>query len=241
MEKNKAQRMIDLRLTPRLQAIADSINQYDTLADIGTDHAYLPIYLMLNEKIKCAIATDINKGPIEIAQNRIKQYKLEEKIETRQGSGLTVLKPGEADVIVVAGMGGMLISEIIEQSKTVAESAKTIVMQPMLDSGKLRRYLISNGYEIFEEELAKEDRKIYEIIWARYTGKVIETDSLMDIGPIIIEKKHLLARDLIDKKVTELNNILEKLDKIETEASQKRLQECRELLSYYNEVKQWVQ
>jgi tRNA (adenine22-N1)-methyltransferase len=241
MEKNKKQRMINLKLTPRLQAIADSINQYEILADIGTDHAYLPIYLMLNDKITKAIATDINKGPIDIAQERIKKYRLEDQIETRQGSGLTVLEPHEADAIVIAGMGGMLIADIIEQSKAVAVSAKVLVMQPMLDSGKLRRYLIQNGFEIFEEELAKEDRKVYEIIWARYTGQSVEATDMMDIGPIIIEKKHLLANDLIDKKIEELNNIIQKLGVTETELSQKRFQECKGLLDYYNEVKQWVQ
>jgi tRNA (adenine22-N1)-methyltransferase len=233
--------MINLKLTPRLQAIADSINQYEILADIGTDHAYLPIYLMLNEKIKKAIATDINKGPIDIAQERIRKYKLEDKIETRQGSGLTVLEPQEADAIVIAGMGGMLIADIIEQSKDVAVAAKVLVMQPMLDSGKLRTFLVQNGFEIFEEELAKEDKKVYEIIWARYTGKSVEVTSMMDIGPIIIEKKHLLANDLIDKKIEELNSIIEKLGATETELSQKRFQECKALLDYYNEVKQWVQ
>jgi tRNA (adenine22-N1)-methyltransferase len=233
--------MINLKLTPRLQAIADSINQYEILADIGTDHAYLPIYLMLNGKITKAIATDINKGPIDIAQERIRKYKLEDKIETRQGSGLTVLEPYETDVIVIAGMGGMLIADIIEQSKDVAVAAKVLVMQPMLDSGKLRTYLVQNGFEIFEEELAKEDKKVYEIIWARYTGKSVEVTSMMDIGPIIIEKKHLLANDLIDKKIEELNSIIEKLGATETELSQKRFQECKALLDYYNEVKQWVQ
>ena len=230
-----------MKLTPRLQAIADSIIDCEVLADIGTDHAYLPIYLVLNGKITKAITTDINKGPIEIAEKRIKKYKLEDKIETRQGSGLTVLKPLEADAIVIAGMGGMLIAEIIEQSKAVAAASKLLVMQPMLDSGKLRSYLLQNGFEIFEEELAKEDRKVYEIIWAKYTGNCIQTTSIMDIGPIIIHKKHLLARDLIERKTAELNSIIQKLEAKETKLSQKRLQECKELLNYYDEVKKWVQ
>lgn len=238
---NKLQRMINLKLTPRLQAIADGINESKVLADVGTDHAYLPIYLMQQGKISKAIATDINKGPIEIAQRRIKQYMLEGKIETRQGSGLMVLKPQEADTIVIAGMGGMLISEILEQSKAVAEAAQIIVMQPMLDSGRLRSYLIENGFEIVDEQLAKEESKIYEILWAKYTGNIQKAASLMDIGPIIIEKKHPLAVEFIDKKMTELKNILQKLGVGETETSQKRVQECQELLNYYNEVKQWVQ
>jgi len=229
-----------LKLTPRLQAIADGINNCEVLVDVGTDHANLPIYLILKGKAAKAIASDINKGPIEIARKRIKQYKLESKIEARQGSGLTVLKPQEADTIVIAGMGGMLISEIIEQSKEVAEAAKVLIMQPMLDSGKLRRYLMENGYDIFEEELAKEGKKIYEIIWAKFTGEKQVISSLMDIGHKILEKKHPLALELIDKKVTELQNIIQKLGEPETEMGQRRMQECKELLNYYNEVKQWV-
>jgi len=230
-----------LKLTPRLQAIADSINNGGVLADVGTDHAYLPIYLVQNGRISKAIASDINKGPIEIARKRIAAHCLEQKIEARQGSGFTVLKPKEADTIVIAGMGGMLISEIIEASKEVAESAEVLIMQPMLDSGKLRSYLLQNGFEIFDEELAKEDTKIYEIIWARYTGKPQEPAGLMNIGEIIIKKKHPLAVELIDKEIAEINNILQKLGNTESELTQKRVQECHELLNYYNEVRKWVQ
>lgn len=230
-----------MKLTPRLQVIADSINHCDVLADVGTDHAYLPIYLVLNKKIAKAIASDINKGPIDIAQKRVNQYHLQNQIETRQGNGLAVLKPYEADTIVIAGMGGMLISEIIEQSKDVAQAAKMLIMQPMLDSGKLRSYLLASGFEIIEEELAKEDRKIYEILWARYTGQAQEPKELMNIGDKIIQKRHPLAKEFIEKEMTELNNILQKLQNKETELSQKRIEECQKLLDYYNEVKKWVQ
>jgi tRNA (adenine22-N1)-methyltransferase len=233
--------MINLKLTPRLQAIADSIKKCEVLADVGTDHAYIPIYLMLQGDVEKAIATDINKGPIDIARKRIKQYKLENEIEVRQGSGLMVLKPHEADTIVIAGMGGILIADILEQSKAVAEAAKVLVLQPMLDSDKLRRYLLENGFEIIDEELAKEDRKIYEILWAKHTGKKQELKGLQDIGEKIIQKKHPLAMELIEKKIAELQKVLQKIGIADTEISQKRISECEELLSYYNEVKKWVQ
>lgn len=226
-----------MKLTPRLQIIADSINHCDTLADIGTDHAYLPIYLVKKGKIKQAIAGDINKGPIDIARGRIQANRLEEKIQARQGNGLTVLEPQEADTIVIAGMGGMLIAEIIEQSRPVAEAAKQLILQPMLDSGKLRSYLLEQGFEIFDEELAKEDRKLYEILWVRYTGQPEKAEGSLTIGPKIIEKRHPLALELIAKKEHELQVILEKLKNTETEHSQERIQECKSLLEYYNEVR----
>ena len=226
-----------MKLTPRLQIIADSIMDCDTLADIGTDHAYLPIYLAKKGKIKRAIAGDINKGPIEIARGRIGANRLEERIEARQGDGLAVLQPEEADVIVIAGMGGMLISEIIEQSRPVAESAKQLILQPMMDSGKLRCYLAEQGFEVFDEELAKEDRKLYEILWTRYTGTPKPVEGPMAIGPKIIEKNHPLALAFIEKKERELHAILDKLKNTETESSQERIQECRSLLEYYKEVR----
>lgn len=230
-----------MKLSPRLQAIADSIKSCTILADIGTDHAYIPIYLALEGCIDHAIAADINKGPLEIAQKGIQQYRLDDKIETRLGSGLTVLKPHEAEAIVIAGMGGMLIAEIIEASKDVAMSAKDLVLQPMQDSGKLRKYLLEQGFEIIDEELAKEDRKIYEILWVKYTGHSKIVESFIEIGPKVIEKKHPLAIELIDKKIKELKDVLEKLQAADTETSQRRRQECLELLEYYNEVKKWVQ
>jgi tRNA (adenine22-N1)-methyltransferase len=226
-----------MKLTPRLQIIADSVRDCDTLADIGTDHAYLPIELIKKGKIKRAIAGDINKGPIEIARGRICANKLEGKIEARQGNGLAVLQPEEADTIVIAGMGGMLIAEIIQQSRQVAEAAKQLILQPMTDSGKLRSYLLEQGFEIFDEELAKEDRKLYEILWVRYTGKPKPMGGPLEIGPKVIDKNHPLALALIGKKEQELHGILDKLKATETESSQVRIGECKSLLEYYKEVR----
>lgn len=230
-----------MKLSPRLQKIADSISDCNTIADIGTDHAYLPIYIVRKGVAKRAIASDVNKGPIEIAEGRIRAYRLENKIETRLGSGLTVLEENEADVVVIAGMGGMLIADIIAASMNVAKTAKNLVLQPMLDSGKLRAYLMDSGFEIFDEELVKEDRKFYEILWVRKTEQVNERPKYLEIGPKLIEKKHPLLEEFLNKKTNELQNVIEKLKDADTEGSQKRLSEYTELLKYYNEVRQWLQ
>lgn len=230
-----------MKLSPRLQIIADSIIDCDTLADIGTDHASIPIYLVQKGAVKRAIASDINKGPIEIAEARIKNNKLEDKIQTRLGSGLTILKQNEANIIVIAGMGGMLIADIIEASMEVAKSAEALILQPMLDSGRLREYLIRNGFEITDEELAKEDHKLYEVIWVRKANEPQSIESFLDIGPKLIEKKHYLAGELVDKKVKEIQNVMNKLVGVDTETGKARLSECQELLKYYNEVRKWLQ
>lgn len=230
-----------MKLSPRLQTIADCIRSRTTMADIGTDHAYLPIYMVRSGLMRRAIASDINKGPIEIAQNRIRQYKLETQIEARLGSGLMVLSPQETDAIVIAGMGGMLIADIIEQSRAVAEAAQELILQPMLDAEKLRSYLINNGFEIYDEELAKEDRRVYEIICARYTGCPHHHEGILVIGRKIIEKKHPLAAELIERKIKEQQDIIDKLTNKESEAGQRRLMECQERIDYFNEVKKWLQ
>lgn len=230
-----------MKLTPRLQTIADSIKNCNTLADIGTDHAHLPIYLTKQDVLMHAIASDINKGPIEIAEARIRQNGLQNKIETRQGSGLSVLKPREAEIIVIAGMGGILISEILEQDKEVAEAAELLILQPMQDSGKLRKYLVTHGFEIIDEELAKEESKLYEILWVKPKGRKQEAGEFMDIGSKLVEKKHPLLIELLEKKKNELNSIIPVLQQSNTVMSQKRLEECMKLINYYNEVKKWVQ
>lgn len=226
-----------MKLSPRLQKIADSIKNCETLADIGTDHAYLPIYLIRKGSVRKAIATDVNKGPIEIAQGRIKANRMEGKIETRLGSGLSVLMPKEADIIVIAGMGGMLIADILEADLEVSKSAESIVLQPMLDSAKLRVYLLNKGFEITDEELVKEESKLYEVLWVRYLGIPQTAPQFLEIGSKLIEKKHPLLGELLQKKTRELQNVIDKLQGVETEAGQRKLNECLELQKYYNEVK----
>lgn len=115
----------------RLEAIAALVPQNCVVADIGTDHAYLPVWLMQKGLIKAAIAADIAEGPCKAAQTNIGMYGLKDKIEVRRGSGLTVLKPGEADGAVIAGMGGSTIVQILEESPDVAKTLKFLIVQPM--------------------------------------------------------------------------------------------------------------
>lgn len=233
--------MMDLILTPRLKIIADSIKGYDTVADIGSDHAYLPIYLVKNGQIKSAIATDINKGPVEISKKRLKGHKVEGSVSVRRGNGLEAIAPGETEVIVIAGMGGILISDILDKDKGVAESAKLLILQPMRDSDRVRKWLLRHGFEISDEELVKEQDKIYEVIWAKPGAEVKAPSGLMLMGDKIIEKKHPLAAEYINRKTRELGKVLDELEGIDLASCRERAEECRILLNYYLEVLQWVQ
>lgn len=229
-----------LNLTPRLKIIADSIQGFDTVADIGSDHAHLLIYLAEKGRIKSAVATDVNSGPVKISRGRIRSHGLETKIDVRQGNGLEVINPGEAEVIVIAGMGGILIRDILDESLKVAESAKLLILQPMRDSGKLRKWLLKHGFDIFDEELVKEQDKIYEVLWAKPTGEAREVNRLLLIGDRLIEKKHPLLTEFINRKTNELEMVMAALEDIDSDNCRERAEECRVMLTYYREVAEWV-
>ncbi|MDO4289524.1 MAG: class I SAM-dependent methyltransferase [Eubacterium sp.] len=185
-------------LTPRLEAIAQLVLPGEVLADIGTDHGYLPVALAASGKIPRAIAADVNAKPLEKAKNCIAEAGLSDKIETRLGSGLSVLAPREAATIVVAGMGGCLIKDLLAAEAAVARLAKRLILQPMNNGAVLRRFLEENGYAIIDEVIAKEEPRVYEIIVASQ-GEMKITDPLdYDIGFEARKRKHPLLLDLIE-------------------------------------------
>lgn len=159
-----------MQLSPRLQAIYDRISCH-TLADIGTDHAYLPIALLQAEKIQYAIAADLNPGPLQIAKEHIEQYKFADKITLRLGNGLAVLSENEADTILIAGMGGELMIQILNAHLEIARSAQQLILQPMNAQAELRKWLVQNEFTIENEELSQEGYKIYNILLIK-TGRM---------------------------------------------------------------------
>lgn len=158
----------------RLAVLADMVKNCDCVADIGTDHAHLPIELVLKGKCKKAVACDVKKGPLEVAKKNISQYGLSEKIELRLGFGLEVLSPSECDVITVAGMGGLMICDILEKSRQVAESAGQLVLQPNTCEYDFRKYLYENGYVIEDERGIKDGDHFYLAVSCRYRGMLQE-------------------------------------------------------------------
>lgn len=174
------------KLTPRLKKIYDIVPPCKTVCDIGTDHAYIPVCLTLSGKCESAIASDIVKGPVERAKATVSSYGADEKVSVRLGGGLETVSENEADTVIIAGMGGLLIAQILEESDAVAKSAKTLILQPMTAIPELREYLNKNGYIIETEYIVREEEKLYTIILATvgedipyskaelYMGKKIE-------------------------------------------------------------------
>lgn len=151
--------MREIKLSPRLLAIAKLI-EGDVFADIGTDHALLPVYLLQNNKIKTAIASDVNKGPLKAADKTAKTYGA--TLDLRLGSGISTLKHNECHCICIAGMGGELICSILEDFK--ATNNPTLILQPMSAIEDVRKFLFENGYKIISETIVEDDNKLYVII-----------------------------------------------------------------------------
>lgn len=153
-------------LSARLRCIAGHVISGKTMADIGCDHGYLPVELVQSGRIPGGIAADVNASPLERAREYIALSGLGECIDTRLGNGLEALSVGEAATIVVAGMGGHLISDLLKAECSVALSAQRLILQPMRNSEQVRHFLGENGFCIEVEDLVAEDRRIYEIIVA---------------------------------------------------------------------------
>ncbi len=171
-----------LNLNPRLAKIAELIPNCQSLADIGTDHAYIPIYAISTGKAQFAIASDINRGPVERARANVRACGLESKLSLRLGAGLETVAAGEAETIVIAGMGGILISDILENSLRVVRAAEYLILQPMTAVKELREYLCSNSFTIERELLVAEEEKIYNILCVRIGGKTAYSPKELLIG-----------------------------------------------------------
>ncbi|MCX7921610.1 MAG: class I SAM-dependent methyltransferase [Clostridia bacterium] len=191
-----------MELKGRLKLIADKVPACETICDIGTDHAYIPIFLILKGICKKAIAADVKTGPLLAAEENIKLYKLGEYIETRLGNGLEPISRGEAEAIVIAGMGGALIREILQKGFDVAKEAELLILQPMNAVEAVREWLYESGFEIYDEELVSEEEKIYNVITARWTGSVKKPQLIhYYIGESLIRKKDPLLKKYIGKKI----------------------------------------
>lgn len=171
--------------TPRLETILDIIKDASSVADIGCDHAYLSILLARSGNASKIICADISEGPLAKAKKNILRFGLEDKIELRLGDGLAPIGEGEAECIVIAGMGANVISKILSDSEKIARSTKFIVLQSMTGVEDLRQFLYENGYEIIAENLVREDRRIYSVMTIKSGKKHSYTPLDLFISPAL--------------------------------------------------------
>lgn len=224
--------MTGINLSARLSEVASYVREGAVLADVGTDHAYLPLYLLLSGKIKGAVASDVRKGPLERAREHISLFPgLSDKIETVLCDGLSGIGKYSPTDISICGMGGELIAEIIDKAPFTKSSEINLILQPMTMEHKLRRYLSENGYEIKKESIVAEGNKLYQIMLASYSGKsenITEVEALLGKYNIehrtkelsLLVKKHMKAlkkqidgRSLSGRDVGDLKILLETLER----------------------------
>ncbi|MDO4618813.1 MAG: class I SAM-dependent methyltransferase [Clostridia bacterium] len=194
-------------LKKRLDMILSHIDG-DAVADIGTDHGYIPVKLALSGKVKKIIATDLNKGPLDAARKNAEDNNV--SFDLRLGSGLSPIEENECDTIVIAGMGGELISEILRADLDKAKKADRLLLQPMNSQDTLRKFLLENGFSITEEDLEVEGFKVYNLIIAQKGEGEIPYDEIFWHLPESLNC-HPIFPKLIKKKLHEFDKILEGL------------------------------
>ncbi len=148
------------------------------LADIGTDHAYLPIWLAKQSRISRAIAADVRVGPLQKAQSNISRYHVQDTVSARLSDGLNAIFPTEADDIVIAGMGGEMIIKIIEEALWLKHEQKHLILQPMTSVEQLRVFLAGQGFKVLEERAVEEDARVYTVILAKYSEEKMVINEL---------------------------------------------------------------
>ena len=194
-----------MKLSKRLQLIADVISEYkqgSTLADIGSDHGYLPCYLVKNQIITCAYACDVAKGPLESAKETIKMHGLEHQVFALLGNGLDPLINRQVDMISISGMGSYLISEILDAHREYLRGVKVMFLQANANNDHLRKYLFANDWIIVDERMVKDAGHIYEVmvVTSRKNKAITYTRKDEEFGPILINNQGSLFKEKWEKQ-----------------------------------------
>ena len=183
----------------RMEEIAAQVSPASVVADIGTDHGIIPALLLESGRAKYVIATDISEPSLDKARTLFRMRRLSEKTDCRAGDGLLVLRPYEADCLIISGMGGLLIAAIIEQGMRVAKSAHSLILQPNTAQPELREFLFTKGFVAEKEILCEEHGKFYEIIVASWGKPRVLRDHYL-VSPLW-EKNDVYHRYMAQKKL----------------------------------------
>lgn len=217
-----------MQLSKRLQAVARLVTPGSRLADVGTDHGYVPIWLFEQGQILSAIAMDLRNGPLERAREHIQMHGLDAHIETRLSDGLDKLLPGEADSIVIAGMGGMLVVKILSQGQKLLSSVKELILQPQSDLDAVREYLHRTGFVIVKEDMIFEDGKYYPMMKAVHGENTDDRKIWFLYGRLLLENRHPVLKSYLEKEYDGCCKLLEKLSRTSTEVAKHRCEELSE-------------
>lgn len=204
-----------MELSKRLQAVADLVTPGLKVADIGTDHGYIPIWLMEHKKASFAVAMDINKDPLEKARENIRLHGLTSYIETRLSDGMKNLKAGEAESVVIAGMGGGLVMKILEDVKGKSLGIREWILQPQSEIQKVRTYLRESGYCIVAEDMVLDEGKFYPMMKVIKGEPELYSEAELCYGKILLKNRNKILEEFLKKELdikTEIRNRLQNSD-----------------------------
>ena len=230
--------MKQLELTPRLQSVADLVPKGAALADIGTDHAYLPVWLLLRGKIGSAIAADLRKGPLERAMLTAQLYGCTDRVAFRLCDGLSGVEPNEVDTIVIAGIGGETIAAVLEGTPWTKDKAYTFILQPMSAQNILRRWLWQHGYSIQNEVLVREGDKLYNVFAVKYGGAVPVTLGEEWAGRQHPELEQSLRGEYLSRLLEKTSRAIEGISRGKGERDQDRLKELHRIFDAVTTMKE---
>ena len=228
-----------MELSKRLRAVADLVTAGYQVADIGTDHAYIPIFLTETGKTDYAVAMDVNKGPLRKAQENIYAYKMEKQIETRLSNGFSALKVQEVQSAVIAGMGGNLVIRILVEGHDVVSCLKECILQRQSELDKVRAFLLQEGFFFIEEDMVEEDGKYYPMMKVRppETKKESEimpemwNDVQLQYGKLLLEKRHPVLKRYLEREIRIRTDILKSIEKKDSQKIQVRRRQLEEELN----------
>lgn len=224
-----------MQISERLKTVASYVSGC-RVADIGTDHAYVPIYLMEQGRILQALAMDIGKGPLERAAEHIREHGWELQIQTRLSDGMEAYRSGEADSIVIAGMGGAMIVKILSEGSGKYEGVKELILSPQSEIYLVRQWLRGHGWQIVEETMLIEEEKYYTVMRA-VPGIHKQAKPVEDYyGKYLLEHRSPVLKQFLLKEKQKLHHILANLQSGRGEHIEKRVQELREELLFIEEA-----
>jgi tRNA (adenine22-N1)-methyltransferase len=229
---------IFMQLSKRLHAVASLVTPGNRVADVGCDHAYTSIYLVEKEIANKVIAMDVNQGPIDRAKDNIEKYGYSNQIVTRRSNGLEKLLEEEADTILIAGMGGALTIQILEEKQELVQQIKELILQPQSEINKVRVMLQERNFAIVRESMVKDDGKFYMMMKAIPKGMVSEPDQYeltkkehYYYGRLLLEEKHPILQEFLLWDFELCGNILHTLRAEQTENTKAREKEIEEKIA----------
>jgi len=216
-----------------MQCIADSVLRGGVVADIGTDHGFIPIWLLQNGRAEKVIMTDINEGPLAKAKRNAEEAGVLEGFELRLGDGLAPIADGEADSVIIAGMGGELIARILEDDPLKARSFPLLVFQPRTRSSVLRHWLCDNDFNIVGESLVREGGRICQVLSAMPAehspkGETFFEEADYHVAPLLFWNRDPLLEDFLKQKVANCETVLRELSNSDSQDAERLREEWTE-------------